>query len=172
MLRLITLKPLLIFLICSSSATAHDFYVSLCEINYNRETSSLEVAVKIFSDDLEAALSARGVSENEQEADSSETNDVYIDRYLRRCIRLQASDAVLNWEYLGSEAELDVVWCYLEISGIREPAELTITNKLLTDIYEEQLNIVHVNVGNHKKSLLLSLNTPTKTIRFSAKNKP
>lgn len=34
----------------------HDFHTSLTEINYNSQSRSLELSVRVFTDDLELAL--------------------------------------------------------------------------------------------------------------------
>ena len=150
-----------------ATAHGHEFYVSLSQIDYNPENAALEIAVKIFSDDLEAALTAYGAELENSDLDSSATANRYIDRYLQRCLIIEDEGKKVTYQYLGSESEMDVVWCYLEAVDVPQPASLTITNTLLIDIYEEQLNIVHLTVGDEKKSLMLSKNTPSKTVTFA-----
>src|SRR6267142_1739217 len=41
------------------NSAAHKYYTSLSHAKYNRETKSLEVTARVFSDDLEVALTRR-----------------------------------------------------------------------------------------------------------------
>ncbi len=157
---------LLAGLCCGLTLSAHEFYVSLSQIDYNPEASTLEISIKIFSDDLELALKTLGAEVHADQVDSSETANRYIERYLQRCLIIENEADKLAWQYLGSETEMDVTWCYLEITDLNEPTKLMITNRLLIDIYDEQLNIVHLNIGGQKKSLMLSQNTPKLLVTF------
>jgi len=40
-------------------ASAHKFHESLTQLEYNRQTRSVEISIRLFADDLEAALSKR-----------------------------------------------------------------------------------------------------------------
>src|SRR5688500_14334850 len=40
-----------------SKAEAHPYHISVAEIKYNPKTQSLEIALKLFTDDLEETLS-------------------------------------------------------------------------------------------------------------------
>ena len=42
------------FIFWSPFSQAHPFYVSICQIDYNKENSSLEISIKIFADDTKA----------------------------------------------------------------------------------------------------------------------
>ena len=39
---------------------AHDIHMSRCDIDYNKEASSLEISIRIFLDDLELDLRSQG----------------------------------------------------------------------------------------------------------------
>src|SRR5688572_25411157 len=41
----------------------HDIHLSLCELRYNEQSAAFEVAIKIFIDDLEAAIGKEGITE-------------------------------------------------------------------------------------------------------------
>ena len=45
-----------------SLVSVHEFHLSLTEINHNAENRSLEISIKLFTDDLTTALIQAGAS--------------------------------------------------------------------------------------------------------------
>lgn len=134
----------------------HPFYFSLAEIQYDAQDGTLEVAVKMFTDDLEQALAARyqqplhlGLSDQHPDA------EVYLALYLKEQLNLRSQERDLEQRYLGQEQEADVTWCYVEIDLPEPPGTLWIRNALLTDQFAAQRNLVHVRVGDQTESILL-----------------
>ncbi len=58
--------------------------------------------------------------------------------------------------YLGEEPGADVIWCYLESETIKYPASILVRNSILTDEFEDQVNIIQVYFGKWNKGLLLT----------------
>lgn len=136
---------------------AHKFYVSIMEVTHNTENASLEIAVKLFTDDLEAALEAGTTTKlwvGDPDREAPET-DSLLARYFEQRLTIEVNGKTQKASMLGKELEADVTWCYLEINNIPTIDKLNISNHLLTEISDEQKNIVHVYVGDKEKSLLL-----------------
>jgi len=136
---------------------AHKFYVSITEVTHNAENASLEIAVKLFTDDLEAALEAGTTTKlwiGDPDREAPET-DSLLARYFEERLTIEVNGEIQKANMLGKELEADVTWCYLEINNIPTIDKLNISNRLLTEISDEQKNIVHVYVGDKEKSLLL-----------------
>jgi len=134
----------------------HPFYVSICQIDHNAKTKSLEVTFKIFTEDLESALEAQGAERLHlgSERESVKT-DRYILSYLKSHVTLQVDGDTVAFKYLGKEIEMDETWCYVEVPNVPSVNKLTIRNSLLMENFEAQQNIVHVKVGGKQKSLVL-----------------
>jgi hypothetical protein len=138
----------------------HPFYVSVCQIDFNSENRTLEIAVKIFTDDFELALEETtdrkfflGTPRELKEAD--ELIKAYFEDHLK--ISLNKSEVELN--YLGKEVEIDATWCYIESQTMPSSTlqgTITVTNRILLESFEDQSNIVHINAGGKSKSLLLN----------------
>lgn len=58
---------------------------------------------------------------------------------------------------LGKEASEDLmaVWCYFEISGYKNLRQVKIENKILTELFNDQKNIVDVTVDKRKKGFAI-----------------
>ena len=144
------LLPLLVF-------SAHKYYLSLTEIEYNKDQKSLEVIINVFMDDIETALNndyaidLRLTSKNELK-----NADVYFKKYLRKKLNFTIDHKAFEFEYIGKEYQGDLVYFYLEIDSIDDPYPLEVTNKILLDEFRSQQNIIKFKDGKNKKSMILS----------------
>lgn len=152
------LGVILVALLFLAFDTAHKFYVSVTNINYSEKDDALQITSRIFIDDLEAVIAERyGVSlELATENEAAVANE-YIDKYFRQKFALYLDDELVNYKFLGKKYDLDVAICYLELPniGLNELKTLTIENEILTDLFDEQKNIVHIKWKGRKKSFVL-----------------
>ncbi len=147
------------FLISSSfNANTHDFHISRTEINYDQKTNEVQIAVHLFIDDFESALVKSGSAKlhlctpkEDQSADDA------IEKYLNNKMRIYVSGKPITASFLGKETSTDkmAVWCYLEISNVKNISELTIENKLLNEIYNDQKNITDFTVNKKRKAFII-----------------
>lgn len=163
-----SLAVLPVFLLASAVAgVRHPFYVSICQIDHNPEAKSLELTFKIFTDDLEKALEAQGTGKlylgDPREAQDA---DRYLYNYLKNQVVIVVNGDTVAFRYVGKEVEMDVTWCYLEITQVTEVNKIAVTNRILLEIYEEQTNLVHVKAGGQQKSMLLRKGKIADTVEF------
>ncbi|MEL6821368.1 MAG: DUF6702 family protein [Calditrichota bacterium] len=146
----------------------HEYYLSLCDIEYNSETSSLEITLKVFTDDLEEALYKQGTGRlylgTNGEADDA---DEHVFNYIRSNVEIWVNEKEVTIENLGKEVDHDLTWCYVEVSGIKTINRVTVANTILMELFETQVNMVHVKVNNERKSLLLRHGTIKDTVEFN-----
>lgn len=144
------------FLIGFISVQAHPFYVSICQIDFNSETHSLEISVKTFADDLILALEKEGATKIYlgEEKENPATNKL-IFNYLKSHLSLKVNGEKVAFKFIGKEMETDAVWTYLEIDNISELNEIEVNCTLLTEIFDSQNNIIQINKGEGIKSMLL-----------------
>lgn len=124
----------------------HPFYMSVTEIFQNPKSQSLEISLKVFSDDLERVI---GVPCESPEADA------HIMSYLQHNFKLDTDGSPHTLRWVGKESQPDATWIYLEAISASPIRSLTIENRILTEIHEAQRNIVHVKANGQTKSLLL-----------------
>ncbi len=150
-----------------SNGVAHPFYVSVCQIDYNSDTNSLEITLKLFTDDLESVLAKNDAEElhlgSEKEAESA---DSLISAYIAEKLTIAVEGKQQSWEYLGKETDIEVTWCYLEISDVPAFRKLEIDSRIFLAKFETQQNIIHVNTGTEKKSLLLQRGESSGVLTF------
>jgi hypothetical protein len=137
----------------------HDFHVSITQIDHNAQAGTLEIAVKIFVDDLEGSIAALGggklhLGEPTQAANA----DSILFAYLENRLQVVVSDKPQKMTWVGNEIEADAVWCFLEIGQIKNISNIEITNRILMERFDDQANVVHVNANGKAKSLYLNSN--------------
>ena len=130
--------------------------MSICQIDYNEQNHSLEISVKIFADDLQAALTNRNI-ENlflGEQRENPESNE-YISAYLNDNLSISVNNKPLQFLFLGKEPEDDAFWCFMEIQNVNPFKEIEVTDAILTEIFDTQSNIVQVTFHEKTKNLLL-----------------
>lgn len=116
----------------------------------------MEIACKIFVDDLEQALKDREKASIYLGLENEVANaDDLVAQYLADNLKISMGEKLLGGNFLGKEIQDDVIWSYIEIMEVPYPHELSIENTLLLDDLEGQQNIVHVRVNGKEKSLRL-----------------
>ena len=151
------LLPLAMLLFLSFSS-AHKFYVSVTNIVYSEDDSAFQITSRIFIDDLDKLLLERyGVEAKLATPKESKIADEYIEKYFRSKFVVQFDGKVVPYNFLGKRYDNDVVICYLEIPNVKlsEIKSMSVQNEVLTDLFDEQQNVVHVKWKNNKKSFVL-----------------
>ena len=139
-------------------ASIHKFYVSVTNMEYDEEDQAFQITTRIFIDDLETALNARYEVDAQLASDQEiEQSNALISKYLNSKISISINGQKRNFKFLGKEYKDDLVVCYLEmtevtLSGINS---IEVINDLLTEFFEEQQNVVHLKIGDTKKSFIL-----------------
>ena len=145
----------------------HPFYISVCQVDHNPDTAALEMSFRIFMDDLELALESMGTERlhlgTEREAEKA---DLYIGRYLARHVVIEINGRRVSPAFLGKEVGPDAMWCYMEVENIPVLESMTLTNSLLLETFEDQVNLVHVNAKGQKKSLIFDRQQVRQTLDF------
>ena len=127
-------------------------------MEYDEEDEAFQITTRIFIDDLETALNARyevnAQLATEQEIEQS---DALISKYLSSKISVSINGQQRNFKFLGKEYKDDLVICYLELTKVvlSDMKSIEVENDLLTEFFEEQQNVVHLRIGDTKKSFIL-----------------
>lgn len=149
---LVVLKQLIICA-CIYLWMPHPFYLSVTEIKYNAAHKTTEVACKMFTNDLEDAIKRSSGKKVDliNSTDKTETGR-QLSEYITKRLQINFNGKIRTLTYIGYEKEEDAIWTYFEIKNCEEPKIALIENKLLYDYLKEQINIVHLNIGNFKES--------------------
>jgi len=149
---LILLLPLLAF------TAAHKFYVSVTNVGYSEKDDALQITTRIFIDDLEAILLERyDVAAKLATDDESPVADEYLEKYLRKKFEVEINGESKVYQLIGRKYDTDVCIFYLELPKVELASvkSIQIRNEVLTDLFDEQQNVVHFKINGQKKSFVL-----------------
>lgn len=159
------LPVLLLVMLCSF--VVHKFYVGIYQVNYVAKKKEIQVTARLFVDDLEKALEAKHKKKIylSTPKEIAETNG-FIKSYLSEKMQIKINSSVKSLKFLGKETEDNVLICYLTTPVPEKINAIEIVNSVLTEIFPEQQNIVHININGNKKSLLLTDSEPEGSLEF------
>ena len=134
----------------------HPMHTAVVEIGYDPASSSATIRIRVFADDLGAALADQGVAAG---ADSA------MSRYVRGTFALAnraGRPLVLHWE--GAERAGDVVLLQVRASVPQGLAHARVLSALLSERFEDQVNIVRASYAGRTTTLLFTRGDPARTL--------
>ncbi|WP_338732907.1 DUF6702 family protein [Mangrovimonas cancribranchiae] len=159
--------PLLLFFLAFGM---HKYYVSVTQIEYVKEQSSVQIITRIFIDDLENVLKKRyDKNISLKYKNESEKVNYYIERYLKSkmSIKINGEEQMIN--FIGKEYDVDIAICYLEIEDVKSIKTFEISNEVLFDMFKEQKNVIRTNINSKNKSFILIKENDKAMLNFNEK---
>ena len=148
-------------------AALHPFFVSVIEINHNQKDATVEISVRVFTEDLEKTLQKYTTGKVDI---INPTDKVFLEKqisiYVSQKLKLRINGQPVILQYIGHEIQQESVWCYFEIAKIPEVKKLEVDCSLLYDFEKKQTNILHVKSKGMDKSYKLDYPANTAVFDF------
>ncbi len=147
----------------------HKIHVSVSSLEFNQTNQEVEIAIRVFTDDLETALSRRAerpVKIDTATAGKDKRVSDLLMAYLRSHFELKnkaGRPIVLTWS--GIEGEMDMFWLYVKgrMPGGLEGAQMR--NKIFCELFEDQVNIVNAKHQGKQLGVMFEPKDDFKAIR-------
>ena len=134
-------------------AAPHPLHVSTSDISYNGTDHQLEVTCTIFTDDFESALAKQFNAKTDlTKPEMHKAMDILVKNYLNGHLHIKSGTNAVPLNYLGYEIEREAVNVYLESAAIPAVKKAIVDVSLLHNLYDDQINIVHMTVNGTRKS--------------------
>ena len=160
----------ILFLLFSS--VLHEFHVSKCQIDYAENKQELQVTLHIFLDDFELALDPdQALNLNLCTEYETAQADSLVKAYLQENLTVWIDGEAVDLAYLGKEPaeDLDGGWFYLMAQGVPAFEEVTVSYPLLTEVFDDEQNIVSIKGPKGKETFfLLEKDDHTKSANFGS----
>lgn len=145
----------------------HPFHVSVIEINHNAADKTLEISCKIFTDDFEKTL-AKNYNTKVDLINPPDKNamDTLVKKYLYSHLSIKANGKPVTLNYIGFENDKEAAYGYIEISNVPSVSKIDIGTNIMYDMFEDQVNIMHVIVNGERKSTKLNFPATEATLSF------
>ncbi len=128
-------------------AFTHEYYVSICTIDYNEANKSLELTFKLTAHDLEKSILQNQKIDLKLGSDKEyEKADEVLKEYIRNHFNLSHNGTAVKLNYIGKEVELDEsLYIYFEATGVKELGSFRISNTILIESFPGQENLLYFN---------------------------
>lgn len=131
----------------------HPLHVSTTEMNFNQKEKSVEISVRIFTDDFERILANNyKVKTDLSKPSMQKTMDELVAKYMASHLKVQLNGKATTANYIGFELDHEATNVYLEIENVNELKSVNLTNSILYDLFDDQMNILHVSQNGIRKS--------------------
>jgi len=144
----------------------HPFYLGIVHFKHNVTNNIIETDVKLFVNDLEAALKKLNNKPIDVINGTNKTElNTIINAYVRTHLVVKINGKKCDYSFVGFEVEKDVVWIYLEYKNIKAIKNLEVEASLLYDYIKQQSNIIRVECNATEQNK--KLNYPEKSVKLS-----
>jgi hypothetical protein len=149
----------------------HPIHVTVTEIEFDEKDKALEIVMRVFMDDFETTLrkSLKQPELDVMELKNGQTIDQLTDNYVKEHFRLSLDGKPVATKYLGHEQDADAFVFYIEVSNVKKWKTIQIKNDMMTEMFEDQSNLVHVKVRGETKSLRLTRDVSADKLTFGGK---
>jgi len=145
------LSVLLVFF--SFTGAKHPYHVGSVEINYNQKSKTFEITGRFFLDDLENGLNTKyGKSLHFNDPKFKTQLNEVLKNYAAEYFKLKVNNKFLNVNYVGYEEDHESVNIYLESEKIEAPKKVEAAVSFLYNLFDDQINIIHIIVNGERKS--------------------
>jgi hypothetical protein len=138
------------------------------EIEFDEKDKALEIMMRVFIDDLETALRTKtGNAELDiLSPKGGLTADQLIRDYLPAHFSITLDGKPQKTNYLGHEREGDAFILYIEVSNVRKWKTIKVLHDAMTEVFDDQSNLINITVRGNVQSLRLTKDTPVNTLTF------
>lgn len=155
LVRLRALCVALAALVIARPIEAHPLHTSLAEITWDPAAKEIRVSVRVFMDDFSRAATARAATGNGQRVTDKSESPLLI--YARAAFMIaDRAGRSLSLASCGGKRVGDLIWICFHTSAPSGPARFQVADRILFDLYADQINIVQATYGGKKVSLLFT----------------
>jgi hypothetical protein len=152
---------------------SHTIHVSVTNIEFDQPKQTVEIVIRVFTDDLGNALSRRSKQTAPIDPATAGKDKRFSDSvmaYLRSGFELKNKSGrpvVLSWNGIEAQSgpQADVIRIFVKgrMRGGLEGAQMR--NKIFCELFDDQVNIVNAKFQGKQIGLMFESNDDFKTIR-------
>ncbi|MCF6349666.1 MAG: hypothetical protein L3J23_01375 [Flavobacteriaceae bacterium] len=160
-------KILSLLLIVLFAFTVHKYHLSLTKIVFNVKSNSLQITMHCFIDDIESVINKTENVTCELATKREVKNiDSLLQKYVLSNFILKVNQKKQLLKYIGKEYEKDLIYFYLETDSVPKINFLEVQNKILLNTFDDQQNIIKINLNSQKKTFYLKNGNDKEMLKF------
>ncbi|HNV96563.1 MAG TPA: hypothetical protein PKG63_08820 [Bacteroidales bacterium] len=152
----------LIFCTLTLHALAHPVHITITNIEPNASKACFEVAIKVFTDDLEHGIVQQlnkniGLIAKSPSSDINELFLLYINNHFKILINGKAITSS-KIKFIKYSIVDDATWLYFEYKISSKINQLSVYNDLLNHLYPDMTNLVIIKWNQQEQGLTFTKN--------------
>ena len=160
-------------LLITTTSFGHEYHVAIINMEHNKDSSSLEITLKVNTKDLNSVL--RDLYKKNPELNTTNEltyTDSLLTIYLHKNMEIKVDSMEKRMKYIGYEHEEEFTYIYIEYKNIKQINTLYINCTLLSEVglsdhgHSHQSNLINVKANGKTKSLYLNPHNREATIEF------
>jgi hypothetical protein len=135
-------------------AVAHPLHTTLVQLVYDGRAHALEGSIRVFAGDFAAAVAMRkGIAT----PDDDRVSDAEALAYVSSTVHVtDAAGRAVPLAWCGSRRAGDVLWLCVRASNVGPPTALELSDQMLCELFDDQINIVQSAAGAKHTSMLFT----------------
>lgn len=124
-------------------------------MDLSRDERTLEVTIRTFTDDLEAALRSINWPVSIEKGPAGQV-DSALSAYLRDRVQVGLDGrTAVSGRVVGHQREEDATVVSVAIPLASVPTRVRVTQRVLLERFDDQTNLLHLRIGTMRRSALL-----------------
>jgi len=136
----------------------HPVHVSLLNVDINPEAGKIEIVFKLYSEDIQQLIL------NKYNVDLNLANKVdpsdkvkFINEYIEESFVMRINGTKIEtWNYTTNEMNEESIWLYYKSTCPGNIKEVSITDSVMMDFFEDQTNMVIVSYSGKQNGYTLN----------------
>lgn len=135
-------------------AEAHPLHTTLVQLTWDERAHVMEASIRVFAGDFAAAVAKHAGA---QTPDGDRVTDAAAFAYVRNTVRFtDAAGHPVEVQWCGSRRDGDVLWLCVRAATSAQPNALELSDQMLCDLFDDQINIVQAVWGEKHTSTLFT----------------
>ncbi|MDP9955398.1 hypothetical protein J2X97_001035 [Epilithonimonas hungarica] len=123
------------------------------EFNYNQKSRTFEITGRFFMDDLENAINKKyGKNLHFQDIRYEKEMQENLKNYASEYLKLKVNNQFVKVNFVGYQEDKESVDIFLESEGVSNPKKVETAVSFLYNLFDDQMNIIHIIVNSQRKS--------------------
>src|SRR5262245_41086942 len=138
----------------SGASLAHPLHTTLTELESAGDSRAIRISIRVFADDLGAAVRRRNAA---GAGPDHAVSDTAVLAYANATLTLtDRGGQRLAMSWCGSKRTADLIWLCLSASAPRGVVGARVEAQMLFELYPDQVNLVQVAQGSRRQMLLFT----------------
>lgn len=141
----------------------HPVHVTLTSIDYIPEKNSFSVFIRLYKDDFLTDFGLKGQISVSDFSDDSPSSFNIMEKYITEKVHILVNGKRLTCKLKSMNLDDNEISVNLEYATAKNIKSVTVRNLIMTDLYQDQANMIIVKVNKFEEGVKLSSDLSEKT---------